>query len=247
MIIFFRKIRKQLADDNKPLKYARYAIGEIVLVVIGILIALQINSWYADRITRANEQMLLINIIENLSTDYQTTFELLHKVKRRQEIHLQLHNASIAKVITEQSDPYSAEIVEKTDIISITWDNHKNSIEKISIREIRNELNQYFSSHSVLLKYNVDLNDVILNQFRPYLGTHRIINHNAVFESSPDKDDFDRLKFFHVDRLESKIGTHEFNMLIVQLFLGTVDVIQSLEIKLEYNLRLQAELKAHLY
>ncbi len=42
MINFFRKTRKQLADDNKPLKYMRYAIGEIVLVVIGILIALSI-------------------------------------------------------------------------------------------------------------------------------------------------------------------------------------------------------------
>jgi hypothetical protein len=45
MIPFFRKIRKTLADDNKPLKYFRYAIGEIVLVVIGILIALSINNW----------------------------------------------------------------------------------------------------------------------------------------------------------------------------------------------------------
>ena len=45
MINFFRKISKQLADDNKPLKYLRYAIGEILLVVIGILIALQINAW----------------------------------------------------------------------------------------------------------------------------------------------------------------------------------------------------------
>ncbi len=34
-----------MADDNKPLKYMRYAIGEIVLVVVGILIALQINTW----------------------------------------------------------------------------------------------------------------------------------------------------------------------------------------------------------
>jgi len=49
MINFFRKIRKQLADDNKPLKYFRYAIGEIVLVVIGILIALSINNWNEDR------------------------------------------------------------------------------------------------------------------------------------------------------------------------------------------------------
>ena len=49
MIPFFRKIRKKMADDNRPLKYARYAIGEIVLVVIGILIALQVNNWNEQR------------------------------------------------------------------------------------------------------------------------------------------------------------------------------------------------------
>ena len=38
MITFFRKIRKKLADDNKPMKYMRYAIGEILLIVFGILI-----------------------------------------------------------------------------------------------------------------------------------------------------------------------------------------------------------------
>ena len=52
MINFFRKTRKQIADDNKPLKYMRYAIGEIVLVVIGILIALSINNWNQNQ----NEQ-----------------------------------------------------------------------------------------------------------------------------------------------------------------------------------------------
>ena len=49
MINFLRKTRKKLADDNKPLKYMRYAIGEIILVVIGILIALSINNWNEDR------------------------------------------------------------------------------------------------------------------------------------------------------------------------------------------------------
>ena len=45
MIKFFRKIRQNLLMENKTGKYFKYAIGEIVLVVIGILIALQINSW----------------------------------------------------------------------------------------------------------------------------------------------------------------------------------------------------------
>ena len=45
MIKFFRKIRQNLLSEGKTGKYFKYAIGEIVLVVIGILIALQINNW----------------------------------------------------------------------------------------------------------------------------------------------------------------------------------------------------------
>jgi hypothetical protein len=59
MINFFRKIRRKLADDNKPLKYMRYAIGEIVLVVIGILIALSINNWNEAQKSKLIETALL--------------------------------------------------------------------------------------------------------------------------------------------------------------------------------------------
>jgi len=52
MIPFFRKIRKQMVDQNKPMKYMRYAIGEIALVVIGILIVLSINNWNQHRNNR---------------------------------------------------------------------------------------------------------------------------------------------------------------------------------------------------
>jgi hypothetical protein len=66
MIPFFRKIRKKMADDNKPLKYVRYAIGEIVLVVIGILIALQINNNNEIRKSREKELHYLNNIKSDL-------------------------------------------------------------------------------------------------------------------------------------------------------------------------------------
>lgn len=49
MIKFFRQLRQQLLTENKLGKYLLYAIGEIVLVVIGILIALQLNMWSDDR------------------------------------------------------------------------------------------------------------------------------------------------------------------------------------------------------
>ena len=66
MINFFRKKRKKLADDNKALKYARYAIGEIVLVVIGILIALQLNTMKENRIKQKKEAVYLNNIKRDL-------------------------------------------------------------------------------------------------------------------------------------------------------------------------------------
>ncbi len=68
MINFFRKTRKKLADDNKPIKYMRYAIGEIILVVIGILIALQINNWNENRkdgIRLKNHYFELLNELKN--------------------------------------------------------------------------------------------------------------------------------------------------------------------------------------
>ena len=73
MINFFRKIRKQLADQNKPLKYLRYAFGEIVLVMIGILLALQANNWNEAR----KDQRELRNILESIVADMKEDVDLM--------------------------------------------------------------------------------------------------------------------------------------------------------------------------
>lgn len=62
MIKFFRRIRQKLLSENKFSKYLLYAIGEIVLVVIGILIALQINNWNEARKARIEEKTLLTSL-----------------------------------------------------------------------------------------------------------------------------------------------------------------------------------------
>jgi hypothetical protein len=72
MINFFRKTRKKMADDNKPLKYARYAIGEIVLVVVGILIALSVNNWNEKRKQNLTEIEVLNDMIIGLVSDKHT-------------------------------------------------------------------------------------------------------------------------------------------------------------------------------
>jgi hypothetical protein len=71
MTRFFSKIRYKLAAENKVVRYMRYAIGEILLVVIGILIALQVNNWN-DKRKKENERKMLI---ESLISDFKTTRE----------------------------------------------------------------------------------------------------------------------------------------------------------------------------
>ena len=69
MIKFFRKIRYDLMEKNKTGKYLKYAIGEIVLVVIGILIAIQVNNWNIERIDKNKEVKYLKNISLDLEKD----------------------------------------------------------------------------------------------------------------------------------------------------------------------------------
>ena len=69
MIKFLRNIRRNMITNNKVTKYFLYAIGEIILVVIGILIALQINNWNENKKNRELESEILAQIRDNLEQD----------------------------------------------------------------------------------------------------------------------------------------------------------------------------------
>jgi len=69
MIKFFRKIRYDLMEKNKTGIYLKYAIGEIILVVIGILIAVSINNWKQSIDLKEVEQNLYVDLIQELRID----------------------------------------------------------------------------------------------------------------------------------------------------------------------------------
>ncbi len=72
MIKFFRKIRQNLLNEGKTARYFKYAIGEILLVVIGILIALQLNNWNERRKLEIEEIKMLKNLQLNLQADIES-------------------------------------------------------------------------------------------------------------------------------------------------------------------------------
>ena len=71
MLTFFRRLRNGLIGTDRASKYVLYAIGEIALVVIGILIALQINNWNEWRKERVKEKEVLTDLLINMESNVQ--------------------------------------------------------------------------------------------------------------------------------------------------------------------------------
>jgi hypothetical protein len=116
MIKFFRKIRQRLVTKNLPTgtgragkfsKYLIYAIGEIILVVLGILIALQINNWNEDR-----------KIFEDLDLIRQSLFSELNKDIESINNELDLLNKDIAK-LENYFQRISSPLVNKDSLVNI--------------------------------------------------------------------------------------------------------------------------------
>ena len=112
MIPLFRKIRKKMADDNKPLKYMRYAIGEIVLVVIGILVALQVNNWNENRI-KLNESIIHL---QSLKSDLEVDTIYFNQQKREAQKQVDNYLIFFKKSYETQNN-----IEEVTELIDLAY------------------------------------------------------------------------------------------------------------------------------
>tara|TARA_R110001632_G_scaffold43376_1_gene109878 strand:+ start:38445 stop:39527 length:1083 start_codon:yes stop_codon:yes gene_type:complete len=104
MIKFFRKIRQNLLMDlpagkagNKTSKYFKYAIGEIVLVVIGILIALQINNWNETRNQKQTVKALFLDVQRDLLNDIEEATYIMNWFEELDTIAQNIYNDKYKK------------------------------------------------------------------------------------------------------------------------------------------------------
>jgi hypothetical protein len=118
MLTFFRKIRKSLIDSSAARKYFLYAIGEIALVVIGILIALQINNWNENRKEEEVEQKLLLSLQREISTNITELEIIIDRHTKSSELNKKLLEyfsspsesydvVSLDSLVENASSPYS--------------------------------------------------------------------------------------------------------------------------------------------
>ncbi len=82
MIKFFRNIRRRLLRENRFTRYLLYAIGEIILVVIGILIALQVNNWNEDRKKLNRRTIITYSLVNDFKKDSLFLNSIILQVER---------------------------------------------------------------------------------------------------------------------------------------------------------------------
>ncbi|MDX1702448.1 MAG: DUF6090 family protein, partial [Melioribacteraceae bacterium] len=104
MLTFFRKIRKKLLGTANTSKYILYAVGEIALVVIGILIALQINNWNERNKTRAKEYQALSEILSDLDVSITSLNHILYTDENN--IEQAIYSLNVVLEHLNNSTPY---------------------------------------------------------------------------------------------------------------------------------------------
>ncbi|MDO1501166.1 DUF6090 family protein [Winogradskyella maritima] len=97
MIKFFRQIRLKSMENNKTSRYLKYAIGEIILVVIGILIALQINNWNSERQRQRNINAVLKEIQTDLQKNILKASELFDGYIGKDSLYQMVNNNKLTK------------------------------------------------------------------------------------------------------------------------------------------------------
>lgn len=95
MITLFRRIRQKLIDSGSVTKYLLYAVGEILLVVIGILLALQVNNWNEQRKQLSAEQTFIAGVLNDLSQDQQYIELIIETAEKKSALFNDLEDRAI--------------------------------------------------------------------------------------------------------------------------------------------------------
>ena len=162
MIKFFRKIRQNLLAEGKTGKYINYAIGEIVLVVIGILIALSINNWNESRKNKLTESEYYCKLLADFELDRQNIAVLYeeseHKIEISKRLLLELNNKNKDKSYLLnnylqglRTNAFVSSKVAMTDIVS------SGKLNLLTNDSLKNDLLRYYGELDKLL-YQLEIN-----------------------------------------------------------------------------------------
>ena len=183
MIKLFRNIRQKLLEQGKTANYLKYAIGEIVLVMIGILLALQVNNWNEIRKVKTFEKEILKLIDQNLERDsillslerFKTVEAITYTDRLLEQVALRNYNDSLnnwmGKIISFErfkSQSSAFEVLKSKGIEIIS--NNELQLALISYYD-ESLFKLYESLNDVLGFFNNDWIPVVKTEFSDFIWT----------------------------------------------------------------------------
>ena len=169
MIKFFRHIRRSLINQNQMGKYFKYAIGEILLVVIGILLALQINNWNENRKFRNQEIKLVRQLLQDAKNDsifYKSRLDFFNDQISSYQLLPNLCSNAIQNTnsvfLTRRQAPFR-EAANNSIVVTNNTDNSK-----ISNEFIKKSLREYATNYSYI-DGAINLHSNVISEERKYL------------------------------------------------------------------------------
>ncbi|MCA0154406.1 DUF6090 family protein [Winogradskyella vincentii] len=190
MIKFFRHIRKSLISENKMGKYFKYAIGEILLVVIGILIALQINNWNNKRVEEARADKFLQKLktqlkyniikteerIKEFDSIYKASIELIDIIGEKNVENL---DEKINKLVNLNLRDYHLNL----DMNIITEGRENGDIALLASDKIRQALYFLSTENTALIERERITNEDLNLLFVPYLNKNMNLRNRIEFKN----------------------------------------------------------------
>ena len=189
MIRFFRQIRQRLLTDNKFSKYLLYAVGEILLVVIGILIALQVDNWNEDREKNEAFQLALSQVYTDLHKERSWYEFLIAGYKRAssladQELRggLVLQDAEIPKYVYYFNSLDLADFDLGNEPL---LDNLQDNITSTSQRDLVNKISSHFSIwdswNEVVNKSRITFMDSLISKYKvPFSERYTMLSFSVI-------------------------------------------------------------------
>jgi hypothetical protein len=192
MLTFFRRIRKGLLDGGRTSKYLLYAIGEIALVMIGILLALQVNNWNEWRKDRLLEQEILEDLVNNLELNCDILNEYISNYRyynRSSEVILSFIDSNLPYSDTLQTHFHNARVVLFQSFIPRTgYESLKDAgLSILRSNLIVNEIQNLFESTYPSMQELVNQGKVNKDHWDTYISQHFIFDDSiyAVGRLSP--------------------------------------------------------------
>lgn len=222
MLKFFRKIRQNLLTDNKYSKYLLYAIGEIVLVVIGILIALQVSNLNSERIDNREE----VKALNSLNAEFSINRDIMNAAIESNENSINtgkyimsLINTDLKKLKTHNTDSLLFEIFEygtfnftENSILELL---QSSKLQKLNNDSLKTHILEWSQKKNALIRTGENLsskNEYLVNYLMTRYPLKNIDAYGVLNWENPSSIKIDKYDIFYDLEFENIIDDYLYNL-----------------------------------